>query len=86
MTKVKIDSPGISIELEAEEPMAAVTARALELFHEAGGWPRPRSASTGFASTERRSTAPVQASSMWDAPGPYPVQAGTPADSTGHGP
>ncbi|MEE6310041.1 hypothetical protein V1634_24715 [Plantactinospora veratri] len=73
-TKVRIDTPGASIEIEADEPLAEVVATALRLFHEAGGWPQVNSRSAGFAQAERRETHPVQPSSMPYGPGSYPVQ------------
>ncbi len=73
-TKVRIDTPGATIEIEAHEPLSDVVATALRLFHEAGGWPQEISRSAGFAQAERRETPPTQASSMPYAPGPYPLQ------------
>jgi len=73
-TKVRIDTPGASIEIEANESLAEVVATALRLFHEAGGWPQVNSRSAGFAQAERRETYPVQPSSMPYGPGSYPVQ------------
>lgn len=73
-TKVRIDTPGASIEIEANESLAEVVATALRLFHEAGGWPQVDSRSAGFAQAERRETYPVQPSSMPYGPGSYPVQ------------
>jgi hypothetical protein len=74
LTRVKIDTPGATIEVEADDPLAEVADRALELFRQAGGWPQQQGAAIGFAATERRSTPPVQPSGMRWAPGPYPVQ------------
>ncbi|MFD0972595.1 hypothetical protein [Plantactinospora endophytica] len=73
-TKVRIDTPGATIEIEANESLAEVVATALRLFHEAGGWPQVNSRSAGFAQAERRETYPVQPSSMPYGPGSYPVQ------------
>lgn len=73
-TKVRIDTPGASIEIEANASLAEVVATALRLFHEAGGWPQVDSRSAGFAQAERRETYPVQPSSMPYGPGSYPVQ------------
>jgi hypothetical protein len=73
-TKVRIDTPGATIEIEANEPLAEVVATALRLFHEAGGWPQVNSRAAGFAQTERRDTYPAQPSSMPYAPGSYPIQ------------
>ncbi|RKR87366.1 hypothetical protein BDK92_1641 [Micromonospora pisi] len=73
-TKVRIETPGASIDIEAHEPLGEVVATALRLFHEAGGWPRENTRSAGFAQTERRDSPSTQASSMPYAPGAYPVQ------------
>ncbi|WP_329102771.1 hypothetical protein OG792_24830 [Micromonospora sp. NBC_01699] len=73
-TKVRIETPGASIDIEAHEPLAEVVDTALRLFHEAGGWPREQTRSAGFAQTERRDFPPPQSSSMPYAPGAYPVQ------------
>lgn len=73
-TKVRIDTPGATIEIEANEPLAEVVATALRLFHEAGGWPQVVTRSAGFTQAERRETPPVQPSSMPYGPGAYPVQ------------
>ncbi|AVT40221.1 hypothetical protein [Plantactinospora sp. BB1] len=73
-TKVRIDTPGATIEIEANESLAEVVATALRLFHEAGGWPQVNSRSAGFAQAERRETHPVQPSSMPYGPGSYPIQ------------
>jgi len=73
-TKVRIDTPGATIEIEANEPLAEVVATALRLFHEAGGWPQVPYRSAGFVQAERRDTLPVQPSSMPYGPGAYPVQ------------
>lgn len=55
MTKVRIDTPGVTIEIESDEPLSSVSRKALQLFKRAGGWPQsdPGPAS-GFASTDRR--------------------------------
>ncbi|MEE6258151.1 hypothetical protein [Plantactinospora sonchi] len=73
-TKVRIDTPGATIEIEANEPLSEVVATALRLFHEAGGWPQVPYRSAGFAQAERRDTLPVQPSSMPYGPGSYPIQ------------
>ncbi|MGW0435553.1 hypothetical protein ACWDV4_23815 [Micromonospora sp. NPDC003197] len=74
-TKVRVDTPGVTVEIEAHEPLDQVVATAMRVFHEAGGWPQENRYAAGFAQVERRDAAPVQASSMPYAPGPYPVQA-----------
>lgn len=53
MTKVRIDTPGATIEVEADGDLAEVSDQALELFREAGGWPRGDGPAFGF-SQERR--------------------------------
>jgi hypothetical protein len=73
-TKVRIETPGATVEIEAHEALDIVAATALRLFREAGGWPQEKVRSAGFAQTERRDTPPTQASSMEYAPGAYPVQ------------
>jgi hypothetical protein len=73
-TKVRIETPGATIDIEAHEPLGEVVATAMRLFHEAGGWPREQTRSAGFAQTERRDFPPPQSSSMPYAPGAYPVQ------------
>ncbi|MEV4629266.1 hypothetical protein AB0J90_23690 [Micromonospora sp. NPDC049523] len=73
-TKVRIETPGATIDIEAHEPLGEVVDTALRLFHEAGGWPREQVRSAGFAQTERRDFPPPQSSSMPYAPGAYPVQ------------
>lgn len=58
MPRVKIDTPGVTIEIDANEMSADDMGKlALQLFRVAGGWPqgdpiRP----VGFAATERRWT------------------------------
>jgi len=73
-TKVRIETPGATVEVEAHEPLDTVSAVALRLFREAGGWPQEATRAAGFASTDRRDTPAAQASSMDWAPGAYPVQ------------
>ena len=73
MTKVRIDSPGVTVEIDAEEPLDVVLPKAMGAFHDAGGWPRESGPAFGFQA-ERRSTPPAQPSGMRWAPGPYPIQ------------
>ena len=73
-TKVRIDTPGVSIEVEAHEPLDVVAATAMRLFQEAGGWPQEPLRTSGFVQAERRDSPPAQASGMPHGPGPYPVQ------------
>lgn len=54
MVKVKIDTPGATIELEAEGDLDTVSAEALRLFNAAGGWPQIRTLTTGFGSGQER--------------------------------
>lgn len=72
--KVRIETPGATVEVEAHESLDTVAAVALRLFREAGGWPKEGTKSAGFVQAERRDTPPTQASSMPWAPGAYPVQ------------
>ena len=74
VSKVRIDTPGVSVDIEAHEPLDTVAATAMRLFREAGGWPQDTSRSPGFSMLERRDTPPTQASAMPHAPGPYPTQ------------
>lgn len=74
VTKVRIDTPGVTVDIEAHEPLDVVAGTAIRLFNEAGGWPQDHGRSSGFAHIERRETPPAQASSMEWAPGSYPVQ------------
>lgn len=53
--KVKIDTPGVTIEIEATGSLDTVAKRALQLFHDAGGWPQPTPSAVGFQA-ERRGT------------------------------
>ncbi len=73
-TKVKIETPGATVEIEAQAGLEEVAQTALRLFHQAGGWPRENTHAAGFAAAERRDTPPVQPSGMYSAPGSYPVQ------------
>jgi len=75
VAKVRIDTPGVTIDIEASESLECVAATALRLFRDAGGWPKDQNRSTGFAQIERRDAPPAQASSMREAPGAYPIQA-----------
>jgi hypothetical protein len=72
--KIRIDTPGATVEVEAHAGLHEVAQVALGLFHQAGGWPQDNSRSAGFASAERRDFPPAQPSSMDWAPGGYPVQ------------
>lgn len=56
--KVKTDTPGVTVEIEATGTLDAVAKKALRLFQDAGGWPQPTPSAVGF-SAERRGT--------WDA-------------------
>lgn len=75
VARVKIDTPGVTVEIEAAEPVSELAEKALELFHRAGGWPQQKTGSVGFAVTERRPSLDAQPSSMPMYPHPYPVQA-----------
>ena len=73
-TKVRIETPGATVEVEAHESLDTVSTVALRLFREAGGWPKEETRSAGFIQNERRDTPAAQASSMEWAPGAYPIQ------------
>ena len=73
-TKVRIETPGATIEIDAKAELDVVARTALRLFHEAGGWPREDVRSAGFATAERRDTPTVQPGSMPWAPGAHSVQ------------
>ncbi|MFG1606094.1 hypothetical protein [Actinoplanes sp. NPDC049265] len=73
-TKVRIETPGATIEVEAKAALDEVARTALDLFHQAGGWPRENYRSSGFATAERRDTPAVQPSSMPWAPADFPAQ------------
>lgn len=75
MTKVRIDTPGATVEVDADGDLTEVAAEALRLFNAAGGWPRnPAGPAMGFSSADRRYTPPAQSSGMRQSPRPYPVQ------------
>ncbi len=65
MTKVQIDTPGVTVLIEADESLEDVSAKAVELFVGAGGWPQVQPGPAGFATTER---APDR---QWDVAGSY---------------
>lgn len=76
-TKVTVSAPsGAQVTIEASEPMAAVAAEAAQLLERAAKLAdtEPPGPAIGFTA-ERRYAAQAQPSSMWRAPGPYPVQA-----------
>lgn len=75
VARVRIDTPGVTVEIEAAEPVSDLAEKALDLFHRAGGWPQHKTGSVGFAVTERRPSLDAQPSSMPAYPHPYPVQA-----------
>ena len=74
MTKVRIDSPGVTVEIEADGTLDEVTDKALHAFREAGGWPQPRPGPAFGFHADRRWTPPAQPSGMNRSPGPYPIQ------------
>lgn len=58
MPRVKIDTPGVTVEIEANEvSINELGEQALKLFERAGGWPQHQRSAFGFgAATERRWT------------------------------
>lgn len=57
MPRVKIGTPGVTVEIDADEESAKdLTALALAVFKDAGGWPQTEHHGIGFAAAERRST------------------------------
>ncbi len=57
MPRVKIDTPGVSIELDANEVSSKeLCEQALQLFKDAGGWPQTEHKGIGFSATEKRWT------------------------------
>jgi hypothetical protein len=57
MPRVKIDTPGVTVEIDANEVSAKdLAALALELYKDAGGWPQTEARGIGFAVTEKRWT------------------------------
>ncbi|MEV7625100.1 hypothetical protein [Actinoplanes sp. NPDC089786] len=74
ITKIRIETPGATIEVEAKESLDVVARTALDLFHRAGGWPQENVRAAGFATAERRDSPAAQPSSMPWAPGAYPIQ------------
>jgi hypothetical protein len=73
MTRVKIDTPGVTVELDGDGSVHDLARQALRLFRRAGGWPPGNDGpATGFASAERREDARYQAhGDAWQ----YPVRA-----------
>lgn len=59
MPRVKIDTPGVTVEVEANEAsINELGDQALKLFHEAGGWPQKEHGSFGFGSSAERRWTP----------------------------
>lgn len=82
LTEVTIDTHGPTITIKAAEPVEVVLAAALTAFDHAHqhypGRPEPQPGlahGVGFHG-DLRDTPPVQPSSMYWAPGPYPIQNG----------
>lgn len=74
MTRVKIDTPGVTVELDGDGSVHELSREALRLFRKAGGWPQGvEGPAYGFA-VEKRTTPPAQPSAMRWAPGPYREQ------------
>lgn len=71
MTKVRIDTPGTTIEIESDEPLSVVSRKALKLFERAGGWPQDgHGPAAGFSAMERRWTPESNGSAMRVPPAP----------------
>lgn len=64
-TTVTIDTPGVTVTITTAGHLDAVAAKALEVFHAAGGWPQHRDGPAGFAQVERGEAA-AAGSSMWE--------------------
>lgn len=57
MPRVKIDTPGVTVEIDANEvSVTELREHALQLFRDAGGWPQTEHKGVGFAATDRRWT------------------------------
>lgn len=55
MPRVKIDTPGVTVEIEAGEVSSKeLCEQALQLYRDAGGWPQTEHRGIGFAATENR--------------------------------
>lgn len=55
MPRVKIDTPGVTVEIDANEASVKELAeQALQLYRDAGGWPQTEHEGIGFAATEKR--------------------------------
>lgn len=50
-TSVRIDTPGVTVQVDADEPMDKVTKRALQLYRDAGGCPDLGRGAVGFVPT-----------------------------------
>lgn len=71
MTRVRIDTPGATIEIESDEPLSVVSRKALKLFERAGGWPQDgHGPAAGFSAMERRWTPESNGSAMLSPPAP----------------
>ena len=58
MPRVEIDTPGVTIRIEATEiSVKDLAAEALQLYKDDGGWPQTEHKGIGFAATEKRWTA-----------------------------
>lgn len=70
MPRVKIDTPGVTVEIEANEASAKELGElALQLFRDAGGWPQTEARGIGFAATERRYTPDTEPIGRYGSPG-----------------
>lgn len=71
MATVKIDTPGVTVEVTSDDTLHVVSAQAFTLFHAAGGWPQPTNGpAIGFGS-ERRPHPSYDSTGkgMWHPPG-----------------
>lgn len=83
LTEVIIDTHGPTITIKAAGTLDEVLTAALKAFHEARvHFPGPNKDTAGHVgfSGQLRDTPPAQPSSMYWAPGPYPIQNGGPIE------
>jgi hypothetical protein len=54
MPRVKIDTPGVTVEIDANEAsVTELAAQALQLYRDAGGWPQHQPSAAGFVAERR---------------------------------
>jgi hypothetical protein len=52
--KVEIDTPGVTVRMEADEiSVDALAVLALKTYRDAGGWPHPTPSAMGFTAERR---------------------------------